>query len=201
MRGGCHGRAAQIVPLGLAARMPQSFRTSRRVEFRDTDAAGIVHFRSSSPGWKPAEHELLRSLGLSVVARGRTGTITWPRVAARCDYQGPVRFEETVDIEVRVTRIGGKSVTYEFQFTGPRGAVAIGEMTMVCCRSRIGRHLPLDRHSRADPPGPGHLQVELKRAALAARSRKKQPTGQRVRGLCDFGHSRASAAKNAKAGG
>ena len=43
-----------------------------------------------------AEHELLRSLGLSVVSQDATGTITWPRVAARCDYQGPVRFEEIV---------------------------------------------------------------------------------------------------------
>ena len=25
-------------------------------------------------------------------------------------------------------------MTYDFQFTGPRGAVATGEMTMVCCR-------------------------------------------------------------------
>jgi acyl-CoA thioester hydrolase len=114
--------------------MPQSYRTSRRVEFRDTDAAGIVHFSVFFTWMEAAEHELLRSLGLSVVSKDVTGTITWPRVAARCDYQGPARFEETVEIEVRVTRIGGKSVTYDFHFTGPRGAVATGEMTMVCCR-------------------------------------------------------------------
>ena len=118
--------------------MSEFYRTSRRVEFRDTDAAGIVHFSVFFTWMEAAEHELLRSLGLSVVLQDATGTTTWPRVAARCDYQGPVRFEETVDIEVRVTRIGGKSVTYDFQFTGPRGAVATGEMTMVCCRIESG---------------------------------------------------------------
>ena len=114
--------------------MSKSYRTSRRVEFRDTDAAGIVHFSVFFTWMEAAEHELLRALGLSVVWKDATGTTTWPRVAARCDYQGPVRFEETVDIEVQVSRIGGKSVTYDFQFTGPHGAVATGEMTMVCCR-------------------------------------------------------------------
>ena len=114
--------------------MSQSYRTSRRVEFRDTDAAGIVHFSVFFIWMESAEHELLRALGLSVVAQDGEGTVTWPRVAVRCDYQGPVRFEQIVDIEVHIARIGSKSVTYEFQFTGPTGAVAIGETTAVCCR-------------------------------------------------------------------
>lgn len=118
----------------LAVGMSQTFRTSRLVEFRDTDAAGIVHFSVYFTWMEAAEHEFLRSLGLSVVWKDATGTITWPRVAARCDYQGPVRFEEKVEIEVLVAKIGAKSVTYGFQFTGPRGAAATGEMTMVCCR-------------------------------------------------------------------
>ncbi len=114
--------------------MSQPYRTSRRVEFRDTDAAGIVHFSVFFTWMEAAEHELLRSLGLSVVFSDGVSTITWPRVSARCDYQGPVRFEEIVEIEVHVAKIGAKSVTYDVQFTGPRGAVAVGEMTAVCCR-------------------------------------------------------------------
>jgi acyl-CoA thioester hydrolase len=115
-------------------RMSESYRTSRRVEFRDTDAAGIVHFSVFFTWMEAAEHEFLRSLGLSVVLKDGAGTITWPRVAARCDYQGPVRFEELVDVEVHVAKIGAKSVTYEFHFTGPHGAIAAGQMTVVCCR-------------------------------------------------------------------
>ena len=114
--------------------MSQCYRTSRRVEFRDTDAAGIVHFSVFFTWMETAEHELLRALGMSVVSSDATGTITWPRMAAHCDYQGPVRFEEIVEIEVHVAKIGIKSVTYDFQFTGPPGAVAAGEMTAVCCR-------------------------------------------------------------------
>jgi acyl-CoA thioester hydrolase len=110
------------------------FQTTRRVEFRDTDAAGIVHFSVFFNWMEQAEHELLRHVGLSVMLDDPAGTITWPRVAARCDYRSSLRFEETVRIEVRIVRLGTKSVTYAFDFHGPHGAVATGEMTAVCCR-------------------------------------------------------------------
>lgn len=41
-----------------------SFQTSRRVEFCDTDMAGIVHFANFFRYMEAAEHELFRNLGL-----------------------------------------------------------------------------------------------------------------------------------------
>ena len=46
--------------------MPSPFIMRRRVEFRDTDAAGIAHFSVFFPWMEQAEHEVLRQLGLSV---------------------------------------------------------------------------------------------------------------------------------------
>src|SRR5213078_989612 len=46
--------------------MPAVFRTTRRVEFADTDMAGIVHFANFFRYMESAEHEFLRSHGLSV---------------------------------------------------------------------------------------------------------------------------------------
>ena len=108
--------------------------TTRRVEFRDTDAGGIMHFSAFFTYMEEAEHEYLRSRGLSVMMRDDEGPISWPRVSARCDYQSPVRFEDEVAIEVRPIRIGNKSMTYQFCFTHAGRAVATGEMTSVCCR-------------------------------------------------------------------
>ncbi len=113
--------------------MPQ-FRAQRRVEFRDTDAAGIVHFSVFFTYMEAAEHAMLRSVDLSVVQKDPEGTITWPRVAARADYQSAIRFEDLVDIEVHVSRLGQKSVTYEFAFSCAGRQVATGEITAVCCR-------------------------------------------------------------------
>jgi acyl-CoA thioester hydrolase len=114
--------------------MTQSYLTTRRVEFRDTDAAGIAHFSVFFVYMEQAEHEMLRHLGLSVMLFDEQGKLSFPRVGARCDYQSAVRFEEIVDIEVSIVRLGHKSVTYEFTFSHQGRPVASGQTTTVCCR-------------------------------------------------------------------
>ena len=47
--------------------MASSFQTHRRVEFCETDMAGIVHFSNFYKWMEQAEHEFFRSLGLSIV--------------------------------------------------------------------------------------------------------------------------------------
>lgn len=114
--------------------MPIPFKTSRRVEFHDTDAAGIMHFSAFFRMLEVAEHELLRSLGLSVFMTDEAGPFSWPRVHASCDYRGAVRFEDVVEILVDVERLGAKSVTYRFRLSHQGREVAEGRMTSVCCR-------------------------------------------------------------------
>ncbi len=114
--------------------MTQPYRTTRRVEFRDTDAAGIVHFSVFFVYMEQAEHELLRHLGLSVMHIDDDGKLSFPRVGARCDYQRSVKFEDVLEIEVSIVRLGQKSLTYEFNFSHDGKPVASGQTTTVCCR-------------------------------------------------------------------
>lgn len=111
----------------------ECYRTQRRVEFRDTDAAGIVHFSVFFSWMESAEHDFLRSLGLSVVSHDGETTISWPRAAARCDYRQAIRFEQVIDVELRVRRLGTKSVTYATRFLDGEQLLAEGEVTAVCC--------------------------------------------------------------------
>jgi 4-hydroxybenzoyl-CoA thioesterase/acyl-CoA thioester hydrolase len=60
--------------------------------------------------------------------------MSFPRVGARCDYQQSVRFEDLVEIEVSIVRLGQKSLTFEFNFSHQGAAVASGQLTTVCCR-------------------------------------------------------------------
>ena len=113
--------------------MPAIFTTSRRVEFRDTDAAGIMHFASTMSFMEEAEHEFLRHIQLPLFLPVDGGKISWPRVSAHCDFQSPVRFEDVVDIQVSVQRIGTKSVTYQFALTCEQRPVATGTLTAACC--------------------------------------------------------------------
>jgi 4-hydroxybenzoyl-CoA thioesterase/acyl-CoA thioester hydrolase len=92
------------------------FTTRRRVEFRDTDAAGIVHFSAFFFWMESVEHELLRAAGVAVMDRGADGVdASWPRVSASCDYLSAVRFGDELEISVSVEAIGRSSVTYAFE--------------------------------------------------------------------------------------
>jgi 4-hydroxybenzoyl-CoA thioesterase/acyl-CoA thioester hydrolase len=114
--------------------MSLQYQTSRRVEFRDTDAAGMAHFSMFFVWMEEAEHELLRYLGLTVHIADDQGVLSFPRVASRCDYQRSVRFEDVLDIEIEIVRLGQKSVTYECSFSHAGRPVATGQTTTVCCR-------------------------------------------------------------------
>lgn len=113
--------------------MSKSFKTRRRVEFRDTDAAGIVHFSVFFVYMEQTEHEFLRSLGLSVMMHVDGRFVGFPRVNAQCNYRSPIQFEDMVDIEMTVQRIGDKSITYGFQFRCGERDVADGSITAACC--------------------------------------------------------------------
>ena len=116
------------------------FTTRRRVEFRDTDAAGIVHFSAFFFWMESVEHELLRTAGVAVVDRGSDGVdASWPRVSASCDYVAAVRFGDEVTIAVTVDAIGRSSVTYAFRFEHDGTVVARGRVVAVRCLMHPGR--------------------------------------------------------------
>src|SRR5262245_15933005 len=119
--------------------MADGYLCRRRVEFRDTDAARIAHFSMFFVWMEQAEHEALRHVGLSVMER--EGELSWPRVAASCDYRTPVFFEDELEIAVRVKRLGTKSVSYGFEFRCDARDVASGQLTAVCCRVGAQREL------------------------------------------------------------
>lgn len=118
--------------------------TRRRVEFRDTDAAGIAHFSAFFPWMESAEHELLRSAGVALIERlpddpSGHAQLSWPRVQASCDYTGAVRFGDEIDVGVAVEALGRTSVTYAFHFTHAGRDVARGRMVAVRCILRADR--------------------------------------------------------------
>ena len=109
------------------------FTTHRKVEFADTDMGGIVHFARFIVFMETAEHEFLNALGTSVSLELEGRQIGWPRVSASCEYKKPARFGDVLDIHVKVTRKGTKSMSYEFAFRSDGDEIAVGSMTSVCC--------------------------------------------------------------------
>jgi YbgC/YbaW family acyl-CoA thioester hydrolase len=130
------------------------FTITRRVEFGDTDMAGIMHFANFFRFMEVAETDFLHSLGMSVSWRADGMKWGFPRVSAACDYLKPARFEDVLSIAVAVEKVGAKSVSYRFDFTNQHGeAVAAGRITTVFCRhSEAGRlesaELPADLRAK-----------------------------------------------------
>lgn len=113
-----------------------SFTTTRRVDFGDTDMAGIMHFANFFRFMESAEIDFLHSVGLTV--SWREGNVKWgfPRVSASCDYTKPARFEDVLTVAVTLEKLGAKSVSYRFDFSNQSGeSLAIGRITSVFCRS------------------------------------------------------------------
>ena len=114
--------------------MSRTEQVTRRVEWRDTDAAGIAHFSTFFLFMEEAEHEFLRRRGLSVFMHDEYGAFSWPRVSVSCEYQSAIKFEDELTIDVSVERLGTKSLTYAFNVRCGERQVATGKTTCVCCR-------------------------------------------------------------------
>ena len=128
---------------------------TRRVAFSETDMAGVMHFSNFLRWQEDAEHAFFRSLGLSIECELGGRRISWPRVSVGCQFAGPARFADEVEIHLRLARIGRKSVNFEAEFrpalrqaqgressrtAGAAAAqpIAVGRSTSVCCVVQAG---------------------------------------------------------------
>jgi len=122
--------------------MASSFETTRRVEFCETDMAGIVHFSNFYRWMEQAEHEFFRSLDLTIVNHRHDGsTLGWPRVSAQCRFLSPACYNDIVNARLTVQRIGTKSLTFDIDFSVGDRAVAKGTVKTVCCIIEPGHSL------------------------------------------------------------
>src|SRR4249920_3378107 len=102
--------------------MAHEFKAQRRVEFSDTDMAGIMHYSNFFRFMETAEHGFYRSLGFSVVMLETNPHLVWPRVHAECDYKKPLRFEDMVEIHLLVSEKRSKAINFVFRFRKLNGA-------------------------------------------------------------------------------
>lgn len=116
--------------------MPYEFTVTRRVEFSDTDMAGIMHFANFFRFMETAEHGFYRSMGFSVVLKNFDPPLGFPRVHAACDFKKPLRFEDLVEVQLLVQEKRSKTLSYVFRFRNvtrePAEEVARGRVTVVC---------------------------------------------------------------------
>jgi acyl-CoA thioester hydrolase len=113
--------------------MDVQFRYARRVQFGETDMAGIVHFSWMFRYMEEAEHAAWRAAGLSIA--GQDAELGWPRVAASFDFRSPLRFEDQFEVAVRLVEVGTRSLQYEHTITKGDVLIGTGRIKTVCTRT------------------------------------------------------------------
>ena len=91
------------------------FKRSFRVHWIDTDTAGVMHFSNFFRYFEACEEEFYRSLPLPITEiRDRFG-ILLPRVEANCQYKAACRFDELIEVTLKVREVQEKTIIYDFQ--------------------------------------------------------------------------------------
>jgi YbgC/YbaW family acyl-CoA thioester hydrolase len=115
------------------------FSYRRRVQYRDTDASGIVHFSAFFVFCEEAEHAMWREAGLTVEARETE--IGWPRISASFEFLKALRFEDEIEVQIRLVGRTAKTFTYQAVIIHEGRMAAVGTMSTICVRKRPGEPL------------------------------------------------------------
>jgi len=110
------------------------FTLRRRVQFYETDAAGIVHFSWFFRYMEEAEHAMWRDAGLSI--HPGVSDLGWPRIAASFDFRRPLRFEDEFNVLIRVAEMKSRTIRYDCVHEKDGDTLATGTMTIACVRKQ-----------------------------------------------------------------
>jgi acyl-CoA thioester hydrolase len=99
-----------VIELGHQSDRKPPFRYAAytRVGFSETDAQGVVYYGRYMPYFDLARTEYHRHLG-----RVDLGGCEFAMRASNVEYHAPARFDDLLEVFVRVERIGRTSVTYD----------------------------------------------------------------------------------------
>lgn len=121
--------------------MTHSISIKHSVEFFETDMAGIVHFSNYFRWMESAETALFKTLCLPIIQKNENIVTGWPKVGCSCNFTAPLRFQDEVEIELNILKIGNSSITYSFQFfkieANIKTNIGSGEMTSIYAKFDI----------------------------------------------------------------
>jgi YbgC/YbaW family acyl-CoA thioester hydrolase len=132
------------------------FRHTMPVRFADVDHAGIVYYPKFFDYFHIAFEELLRHhLGArAYVELLDVDRVGFPSVSAQCEFKSPLRFGDTMDIDLSITRLGARSVTFCYRIyrqrgDGERALAAEGSNTCAVVDLSIFRAIAVPRRLRS----------------------------------------------------
>lgn len=95
--------------------MPYEQTSTRKIEFSETDMAGLVHFSNFFKYMETAERDFFAHAGVELINNTEGELIGWPRVRAECKFSAPVRFGDTIDIHLAVKTVKDRSIDFQYR--------------------------------------------------------------------------------------
>jgi acyl-CoA thioester hydrolase len=123
---------------------PYRYAAYARVAFSDTDAQGVVYYGRYMPYFDLARTEYHRHLG-----RVSLANVDFAMRAVSVEYHAPARFDDLLEIFVRVERVGTTSITYDHaayridEHGSERMLMATAKATLVCISLDARRAVPV----------------------------------------------------------
>ncbi len=126
-----------------------AFVTRIPIRFGDEDHAQIVYFPRFFHFFHCAFEDFFNEQGYRYRDCLEVDRVGWPAVHAEADFEKPVRFGDVLEVEVRVTRIGTKSATFEYR--GARDGVPAcqGRIVVACMSMDTYEGCPIPAKYRA----------------------------------------------------
>ena len=91
------------------------FKYTFRVHWVDTDTAGVMHFTNYLRYFEACEEEFYRSIPLPFNDLRLKYGITLPRVEVHCSYKAACRFDDAIEVTMRVNELTEKTIKWDFQ--------------------------------------------------------------------------------------
>lgn len=102
----------------------------RRVEFAETDAAGIAHFSAFFRWMEEAEHAVWRASGMDILHSGEN--LSWPRIAAKFDFKAPLRFQDEFEVRTGMGLVTRSTIQWAHVLMRGETVIGNGTVTAVC---------------------------------------------------------------------
>ncbi len=139
--------------MSTATGAPASIRWRGRLDWADTDAAGIAHWTAVFRLVERAETALFTALGHPEVFG------IAPRTAVGVRYRSPLRFNQEVEVELTVTKAGATTIEYSFEVRGPGQVAAEGTLAACVVDPETMRTVPMPADLRALLRGGGRQEI------------------------------------------
>lgn len=125
------------------------FKRNVRIQFVDTDASTRIHYSKIFRFFEYMDHEFFRHIGYPYKKLFEMG-YEMPRVHVQCDFAGMVEYDDELEAEASIARIGNSSFAYHFRFYKGGQLVIKGGLTIVFIDRTTGKSVPIPDFVRTE---------------------------------------------------